>query len=341
LNYEASISAIEFELPAAVLDNESLAAEYCDWTAEKIFAKTGIRERHIAGADEFASDLAIRAAKKLLEIHGRAADEIDYLIYCTQSPDYLLPTSACLIQDRLGLPTSCAALEFNLGCSGYIYGLGLAKALVQSGQSRSLLFLTADTYSKFINPKDKSVRTLFGDAATATLVQAGTGLGRLIGPFVYGTDGQGKGNLMVPTRGLRQPFQPNAELVTDETGSARTVNDLYMNGPEIFAFTIKVVPELIAQLLEKAGLELDDIDLFVFHQANSFMLKHLQKKLGIPNERFWLAFEDVGNTVSCTIPIALKKAITANKLKRDSLVLLAGFGVGYSWSATLMRWQGP
>jgi len=335
---EASISAIEFELPVAVLDNESLAAEYADWTAEKILAKTGIRERHIAGLDECASDLAVRAAKKLLENNGCPTEEIDYLIYCTQSPDYLLPTSACLIQDRLGLPTSCAALEFNLGCSGYIYGLGLAKALIQSGQAHSLLFLTADTYSKFINPKDKSVRTLFGDAATATLIQSANGGGKLVGPFVYGTDGKGKDNLIVPTSGLRQPFQPNAQLVTDQAGCARTVNDLYMNGPEIFAFTIKVVPELIARLLALAGLKLHDVDLFVFHQANLFMLQHLQKKLAIPNERFWVAFDDVGNTVSCTIPIALKKAMSINRLSGDSLLLLAGFGVGYSWGATLVRW---
>ena len=336
---EATISAIEFELPAAVLDNETLAAEYPDWTAEKILAKTGIRERHIAGVNEYASDLAVGAAKKLLQNNGCLADEIDYLIYCTQSPDYLLPTSACLIQDRLGLPTSCAALEFNLGCSGYIYGLGLAEALIHSGQARSLLFITADTYSKFINPKDKSVRTLFGDAATATLVQTGKGAGKLVGPFVYGTDGKGKNNLIVPTRGLRQHFQPNAELVTDQAGSARTVNDLYMNGPEIFAFTIKIVPELIARLLEKAGVKLADVDLFVFHQANLFMLQHLQKKLAIPDERFWVAFDDVGNTVSCSIPIALKKAMLVNKIATGSLLLLAGFGVGYSWGATLVRWQ--
>jgi 3-oxoacyl-[acyl-carrier-protein] synthase-3 len=341
VNSEATISAIEFELPAAVLDNERLAAEYSDWTAEKILAKTGIRERHIAGPDEYASDLAVRAGQKLLRNNGCRAEEIDYLIYCTQSPDYLLPTSACLIQERLGLPTSCAALEFNLGSSGYIYGLGLAKALIQTGQAHSLLFLTADTYSKFINPKDKSVRTLFGDAATATLIQGGTGGGKLIGPFVYGTDGKGKNNVIVPTRGLRQDFQPSAELVTDPTGSARTVNDLYMNGPEIFTFTIKTVPEMIGQLLAKTGLKLEDIDLFVFHQANLFMMQHLQKKMGIPKERFWVAFEDVGNTVSCTIPIAFKKAIAVDRIAKDSLLLLAGFGAGYSWGATLVRWQSP
>ena len=340
MNSTATLSAIEFELPAAVLGNETLAAEYSDWTAEKILAKTGIRERHIAGSDEYASDLAVRAGQKLFRNNGCRPEEIDYLIYCTQSPDYLLPTSACLIQDRLGLPTSCAALEFNLGCSGYIYGLGLAKALIETGQARSLLFLTADTYSKFINPKDKSVRTLFGDAATASLILAQSGGGKLIGPFVYGTDGKGKNNLIVPTRGLRQDFQPNADLITDQAGSARTVNDLYMNGPEIFTFTIKTVPEMIARLLEKTGLKLNDVDLFVFHQANLFMMQHLQKKLAIPNERFWVAFDDVGNTVSCTIPIALKKAMSLNRIANDSLVLLAGFGVGYSWGATLVRWQG-
>lgn len=335
----ARILAIEYELPAGILDNDQLAAEYPDWPADKILAKTGIRRRHIAAPDEFASDLAVRAATKLLKSVGRAPGDIDYLLYCTQSPDYLLPASACLIQDRLGLPTQCAALDFNQGCSGYIYGLGLAKALVESGQARSLLFLTADTYSKYINVKDKSARTLFGDAATATLIGPSEKGGELTGPFVYGTDGAGKKHLIVPTRGLRQNFQPGAEPVVDQSGSARTVNDLYMNGPEVFAFTIKVVPDVIARLLSQAGLAMNDIDLFVFHQANLFMLEHLRKKLAIPPERFLMAFEDVGNTVSSTIPIALHRAVAAGKIGQGARVMLVGFGVGLSWGATLMRWQ--
>jgi 3-oxoacyl-[acyl-carrier-protein] synthase III len=336
---QAAIAGVEIELPQATLDNFQLAAEFKNWTPEKILAKTGIRQRHIAGPDECASDLAVGAAKKLLARNYCPCHEIDYLIYCTQSPDYLLPTTACLIQERLELSNTCAALDFNLGCSGYIYGLGLAKALIESGQAHSVLFLTADTYSKFINPKDQSVRTLFGDAGTATLIRAGVGPGKLLGPFIYGTDGRGKNNLILPTRGLKQNFVSGAELVTDKAGNSRTINDLFMNGPEIFAFSLKVVPASVHRLVEMAGLSLDQIDLFVFHQANLFMLEQLRTKLALPLERFCIEMEDVGNTVSCTIPIALSRMIAAKKLNPGALVMLVGFGVGYSWGATLVRWE--
>ena len=331
---------MEIELPETIVDNHQLAAEFKNWTAEKILSKTGIRQRHITGPNECASDLAVGAAKKLLARNLCPHKDIDCLIYCTQSPDYMLPTTACLIQERLELSNNCAAFDFNLGCSGYIYGLGLAKGLIESGQAGNVLFLTADTYSKFINPKDQSVRTLFGDAGTATLIRAGAGAGKLTGPFVYGTDGKGKNNLIVPTRGMKRNYVNGAELITDESGNSRTVNDLFMNGPEIFAFSMKVVPRTVARLLEKAKIAVEQVDLFIFHQANLFMLEHLRKKLGVPPERFCVDMEDVGNTVSCTIPIALKRSIDAKKIKNGALVMLVGFGVGYSWGATLMRWEG-
>jgi 3-oxoacyl-[acyl-carrier-protein] synthase-3 len=335
----AAITAIEFALPDQVLDNEQLAREFEGWTAEKILAKTGIRERRVARPDQCASDLALMAATRLFERTPCAPGEIDYLLYCTQSPDYFLPSTACVLQHRLGLPTTCGALDFNLGCSGYVYGLGLARALVETGQARKLLLITADTYSKFIHPKDKSVRTLFGDAAAATLVTAVDAETPFIGPFVYGTDGAGAGNLIVPAGGLRQPFVPDAALKTDESDNARTINNLFMDGPEIFNFTVAVVPKVVANLLNAARARLEDIDLFVFHQANRFMLDHLQKRLKVPPERFWVAMDDVGNTVSCTIPVALKKALGAGKIRPGNQLMLVGFGVGYSWGGTLVRWS--
>ncbi len=278
---KACLRAIETALPSAVLDNEQLASQFEGWTADKIFSKTGIRVRRIAAEDECASDLAVRAAQALFERHAIDPGTVDFLLYCTQTPDFFLPTTACVIQQRLGLPLACGALDFNLGCSGYVYGLGLAKALIDSGQARTVLLLTADTYSKLINPADKSVRTLFGDGAAATLVVAGD-RASLVGPFVYGTDGAGAQNLIVPTGGMRRRVVPDAELVSDDSGNARTVNDLYMNGAEIFTFTLRVVPEAVSQLLEKAGLQQDAVDLFVFHQANRFMLEHLGASCGCP-----------------------------------------------------------
>ena len=335
----AVIREIAYYLPESVLTNEQLAAEFPDWSVKKIEEKTGIAERRIAAAGECASDLAVCAASKLFSTGCCGPGQIDYLILCTQSPDYFLPTTACLIQARLGVPTRAGALDFNLGCSGYVYGLGLAKGLIETGQAENVLLLTAETYSKFIHPGDRSVRTLFGDAAAATLVQAVSAEDgdEYIGPFVYGTDGTGWKNLIVPTGGMRAP-RSNGEAKTDEQGNVRSPDNLYMNGPEIFAFTLGAVPKCVCSLLEKSGKTIDDIDLFVFHQANQYMLEFLRKKLKLPGEKFYLALRYSGNTVSCTIPIALRDAIEKGKLLPGNLVMLVGFGVGYSWGATLVRW---
>jgi 3-oxoacyl-[acyl-carrier-protein] synthase-3 len=335
---KAFVAAIQSALPEAILDNEKLASAFEGWSAEKIYAKTGIRNRRIAAADECASDLAVRAAQALIAQTHLDPSIVDFLLYCTQTADYILPTTACVVQHRLGLPNSCGALDFNLGCSGYIYGLGLAKALIESGQATTLLLLTADTYSKLLNPADKSVRTLFGDAASATLILGGE-RETLIGPFIYGTDGSGAENIIVQTGGKRRPVAAEAELVPDDSGNARTINDLYMNGPEVFNFTLRAVPEAVNQLLTKAGIDQDAVDLFVFHQANRFMLEHLRRKLQIPAAKFVIAMEDVGNTVSSTIPLALQQAQVQGQLAPGSLVMLVGFGVGYSWGATLIRWD--
>lgn len=332
----ATILGIDYHLPAGTLTSDDLAAEFPDWKVEKIRGKTGIETRHIAAPGECSSDLAVAAAEKLFEGGACRPSDLDYLLLCTQSPDYFLPTTACLVQDRLGLPTRSGALDFNLGCSGFVYGLGLAKGLIETGQADKVLLITAETYSKFIHPKDRGARTIFGDAAAATLVGAGGGE---IGPFAYGTDGRGAANLIVPAGGMRTPRTADtSRAVVDGGGSWRSRDDLHMNGPEIFTFTLKAVPALVDDLLARSGRSLDEIDLFVFHQANAFMLTHLKDKLGIPDEKFVLAMEGCGNTVSSTIPIALKDALDRGLLGPGRLVLAAGFGVGYSWGATLLRW---
>lgn len=331
----AYIKAIEFELPVGTLANEAIASNSANWTAEKILDKTGIAVRHIASKTECASDFALKAAEKILKQLDKS--KIDYLIYCTQSPDYFLPTSACIMQHKLELPTNCGAIDINLGCSGYVYGLGMAQALIQSGQASNILFLTGDTYTKYINPNDNSVRTLFGDAGTATLITDNDGICELNNRFVYGTDGKGWNNLIVTNGGARNPYDANSPEITDAVGNTRSDNNLYMNGPEIFAFTSKAVPKLVKETLEKNKLLDSDIDLYVFHQANSFMLKHLQRMLKIPAEKFFIDMEDCGNTVSSTIPIALHKANSSGKIKKGMTVMLVGFGVGYSWGATIIN----
>lgn len=334
----ARLAAIDYVLPDTVVSNEQLTAEYQGWSVDKIEGKTGIRERHIAGPDECASDLAERAARKLFERGACQPGEIDHLILCTQAPDYFLPTTACLLQSRLGLPTRCGAFDFNLGCSGYVYGLALAKGLIETGQAQKLLLLTAETYSKFIHAGDKSVRTLFGDAAAATLLTAVDAPEERIGHFVFGTDGAGGKNLIVPTGGMRARAVADAPAVADDQGNRRTVNNLFMNGPEIFTFTLRIVPETVQEVLRRSARSIEEIDLFVFHQANRYMLEHLRKKLGVPPEKFWNSMANCGNTVSSTIPIALKQAEAEGRLRPGTTVMVLGFGVGYSWAGALLRW---
>lgn len=340
---QAILKAIEYYLPPQVLNNPQLCEIAPNWSPSKIQSKTGIQERRISEEEELSSDLAVKAVTKLFESGACQPEDIDYLMLCTQSPDYFLPTTACLLQNRLGLRTSCGALDFNLGCSGFIYGLGMAKGLIETGQVSNVLLVTAETYTKFITSTDMSVRTLFGDASAATLITAQEPLNAqapAIGPFVYGTDGRGAKNLIVQTGGMRKPVAGFASGggVEDADEHVLVPPTLYMNGPEIFLFTLDAVPDLVAAICARASITFDDVDLFVFHQANEYMLRHLRDKIEIPPERFYVSMSHCGNTVSSTIPIALKEAHKAGRLKQGDRVMLVGFGVGYSWGATMLRW---
>ena len=335
----AAIKAIATYLPAGKLTNEDLARELGDWDAQKILEKTGIETRRIARIEECSSDLGVAAAQTLFEKMSCSPAEIDFLLFCTQSPDYFLPTTACLVQDRLGLRTDCGAIDFNQGCSGYVYGLGLAKSLIESGTATNVLLITAETYSKFINPRDRSVRTIFGDGAAATLLTAMESEKELVGPFVFGTDGRGAQDLIVPAGGMRHPVDSEQSLDReDSSGNWRSDRNLFMNGLEIFNFTLTTVPKVLELLLHKSGRRNDEVDRFFFHQANKFMLDRLRAKMKIPEEKFWLDMTDCGNTVSSTIPIALESAQRREWIHPGDTLALVGFGVGYSWAATLLQW---
>jgi 3-oxoacyl-[acyl-carrier-protein] synthase-3 len=327
---QAGIVAIRSYLPEGVVDNQVLAASLPGWTAEQIHAKTGILTRHWATEDECASDLAVKAAQRLLAGHLCNPEDIDILMVCTQSPDYLLPATACLVQGRLGLRTDCLAFDFNLGCSGYVYGLAIAKSLLERGLGSRALLITADTYSKFLDTGDRNA-TLFGDAAAASLIacsEGANGGAPGIGPFVFGTDGSGATDLMAPGSACRR-------MAADGSSTAK----FFMDGPKVLAFTLRRVPEAVEALLSRAGLTLHDVDLFVMHQANRFILDNLQRKLGIPREKFTIAMEQTGNTVSSSIPLALEAEAAQGRLRPGSRVMLVGFGVGYSWAACLVTWR--
>ncbi|WP_405369137.1 3-oxoacyl-ACP synthase III family protein [Nonlabens sp. Asnod2-A12] len=334
---ESYINHISYYLPEKILTNEDLATEFPEWSVEKIAKKIGINERHIAGEDETSLDMGVKAANQLFEEYGVQADSIDYLLFCTQSPDYFLPTSACIIQDKLGLRKSCGALDFNLGCSGFIYGLSLAKGLVASGIAKKVLLVCGETYSKFLNKSDKGNRTIFGDAASATLISSESiGLSAKIGQFDLGTDGSGAENLIVKAGGMRQPELLNEEI-KDDYGNTSSDADLFMNGPEIFNFTSLNVPKLVENNIQKNELDMDDIQHFVFHQANAYMLNHLRKKIKVEKDRFPVRMDFCGNTVSSTIQIALRTLQDENSIKSGEKILLAGFGVGYSWGAVTIE----
>ena len=303
---KAFIKSISYYVPENEISNDEISKKFPEWSPEKIFKKTGINKRFKTAKNQFSSDLAFEASKKLLNENSIDKSKIDFIILCTQSPDYFLPTTACMLQNRLGLSTKCGALDFNLGCSGYIYGLAICKGLIQSSIAKNILFITSETYSKFIHQNDRGNQTIFSDAAAASLISH-EGIAEILN-FELGTDGSGFDKLIVEEGGMKKrKFTEDFNI--DDQGRIKTCSYLHMNGPEIFYFTSKMVPNLINNVLMKNKLDFIDINLFVFHQASKFVLDHLMKKIKIPTERFYNNLENFGNSVSSTIPIALKGAI--------------------------------
>ncbi len=329
----ASVGPIAVHLPETVEDNDLLAAEFPHWDMDLIYRKTGVRSRRIAAPGECASDLGVAAAEKLFKQYAIDRQSVDFLLFCTQTPDYPLPTTACLMQERLGLRTSIGALDFNLGCSGFVYGLSLADGLIRSGAARRVLLITAETYSRYIDPTDRSLRTIFGDGAAATLIDAADQPS--LGPFVFGTDGRG-GNALMVTEGGARP----AHSAIQPRKRKRWPSSLYMDGPELVKFTLEVVPPMVDQLLADADLKRTDIDFFLVHQATQFMLEHLRERLEVGENLMPMELEECGNTVSSTIPILVKSLRADKRLRPGKRSLVIGFGVGLSWAGCVYteRW---
>lgn len=332
------IKAISYYLPEKVQTNEDLVREFPEWSVDKVAAKVGVHARHLAAENETAGDMAEKAALRLFEEYSVSPQNIDFLLFCTQSPDYFLPSTACILQRRLGIPTTSGAFDYNLGCSGCIYGLAVAKGLIMAGIAHNVLLLTAETYNKYLHPSDKSNRSIFGDGAAACLVSGDKGIAE-IGEFVLGTDGSGANDLIVKTGAARQK-RITGKAVEDEEGHIWYDDYLYMNGGAIFNFTLNAVPEMVTRLLDKNALEKNEIDYYVFHQANRFMLNTIRKVCAIPKEKFYIDLENTGNTVSSTVLIALKDCLVSGGLHHDMQVMVTGFGVGLSWGGTVLRFCG-
>lgn len=324
----AAIGPISVHLPEQVETNDQLQAEFPNWDLKVIYSKTGIASRHIAAENETASDLGVKAAEKLFREHDIDPSSIDFLLFCTQTPDYPLPTSACLMQERLGLRQDVGAMDFNLGCSGFVYGLAVAEGLINSLGLKRILFVTAETYTKYIDSADRSLRTIFGDGAAATLIEASDK--QTLHSFRYGTDGTGGDMLFVAKGGARceeEAMQPRHRK--------RWKSELYMDGPSLISFTVSAIPGLVDGVLTDANLTKSDIECFVFHQATRKMLEELHERLEVDEHQLPILMDDVGNTVSSTIPILINDLKERGRLQPGSANMLVGFGVGLSWAGCI------
>ena len=323
---------IEIYLPEKTINSSYLKKRFSSFNKEKFENKIGIYERRQSHFSQSSLELSINACKKLFEHIDKS--DIDFIVYCTQTPKYILPGNSTQLQSSLKL--DCVpSFDFNLGCSGYVYGLGISKSLIESGLAKNILLVTSDTYTKFINKQDKSNRSIFGDGSTCTLVDIS--LAKKMGKFVLGSDGSKHENLIIRNGGGYSKYENNAKIIEYGQDNFYTHNDLYMEGIEIFNWTIKKIPDLVKETLKKNLLRIDDIDYFIFHQANAYMLTYLRKKIRIPENKFHLNLEKTGNTVSSTIPIALKECFEKKLIKKNMKVMLVGFGVGLSWGATIIK----
>jgi len=330
----AYIKAISYYLPEKVVTNEELLKEFPEWSVDKVAQKVGVDSRHLASEGETAGDMAEKAVRILFKEYDINPQSIDFIMLCTQSPDYFLPSTACILQNRLGIPTSAGAFDYNLGCSGCIYGMAIAKGLIASGIAKNVLLLTAETYNKYLHPSDKSNRSIFGDGAAACLIST-DGMAE-IGEFSLGTDGSGANNLIVKT-GAARYNQPTGMSVEDDEGHLWYDDYLYMNGGAIFNFTLDAVPVMMKDILTKNNLAKEEIDYFVFHQANKFMLNTIRKVCALPKDKFYVNLTETGNTVSSTVLIGLKDCIDNKSITAGMKVMISGFGVGLSWGGTILH----
>jgi 3-oxoacyl-[acyl-carrier-protein] synthase-3 len=334
-----AIIDIEYTLGSESLSQETLEARFGKEAMDKVLKASGIRNRCIAPDGVCGSDMALESARRLLDRTGFDRSRIDLLIFCSQSPDHLLPTTACILQNKLGLEKTCAAFDINLGCSQYVYALGVAHSMITAGLAKFALVLTGDTMSRTLHPLDRSVVPLLADAGSATLLGA-TDSGGFLG-FDFGTDGAGAPHLMIPAGGAREPYTAGSAIAhTDAEGNTRSRANMHMNGLAIFQFAIRIAPETVRKLLAKLSLSIDDIDLVLFHQANRYMIDYIVRKLKIDPDKTHFHLDDIGNTSGTSMPVVLAEAIRAGKVKPGSIVMMVVFGVGLSWAGTVIRWPG-
>ncbi len=319
------IKDIEYFLPNNFENIKILKKENPEWDTDKIYSKTGVNLRYIADKDN-TTTMAVEATNKIKDFN-KIKNELEFLVFVTQSPEFHLPTSACSIQEILGLPTNTMCFDINLGCSGFIYALAISNSFINSKLFNKGIIICSEKYSSYIDKDNRTCRPLFSDGAAAIIVENNNNSSII--SFDFGTDGKGYDKLIVP--------KTDKKLIKNNINLKK--NKLFMNGADVFTFTLKRVPETINNNLKKNNLKIKDVDLFIFHQASKLVIDSLSEKLKIPENKMFNNYHKIGNTVSSTIPIALNEAKNKKLLKKNDLIMMVGFGVGYSWGSCILKWN--
>ncbi len=336
---KTQIEAINYFLPECQVTNDEMGRENPTWRLENVEAKSGVRSRHVAAQTETSFDLGLRACDKLFAETGLAPNDVDGVIFCTQSPDYIMPSNSHLLHKHYDMKREVIAFDMNLACSGYIYALAMAHSLLTTRLARRILVVTAETYSKYIHPKDRSSRVLFGDGAAATFVTSTSDGDRGILDLELGSSGRGYESFYIPAGGMRQPRGPETSVeVSDSGGNIRTLEHIHMDGFRVWSFINSTIPPHVEKLLSRNQLQVADIDQFIFHQASQMTLDSLMKAMKLDASKVFLSLSNKGNTVSASIPIALKEAEAKGAIRRGDRILLCGFGVGFSYGSILLRY---
>jgi 3-oxoacyl-[acyl-carrier-protein] synthase-3 len=329
------ISGLAAAVPGNIIDNYKYTTYFDADSVKDVVEKIGIKERRFADKDTCASDLCFEAAEKLLTDMNIDRTEIDLLVFVSQTPDYKMPATAIILQNRLNLPKSTIAFDINMGCSGFIYGLSIVYSFMQQSGFKKALLLDGETRSKVYSPKDRNTAFLFGDAGVAALVEKGEKFGE--SHYSLNSDGSREHLIKIEAGGYRNQssLETLKEKVIDEHGNIRTDEQASMNGADVFNFLIREVPKDVKNTLEYAKTDKDNIDYFVFHQANSYINNYLAKKLKLDKDKIPMSIEKFGNTSSVSIPLTIVSELQ-NKLEKKNKLLLCGFGVGLSWATAIL-----
>jgi len=331
--YKGAIIDIAYSLPDRVLNNDNLKEQFPAWNVDITSEKVGVTERRIAKKSETALDLALKASDQLLNRHPEFQSKIDAILFCTQTPDYVMPSNAFLVHNHLKLPHNVLAFDYNLACSGYVYGLFLASSLMKTDLVKNVLLLTGDTYSKIIDERDRATRMLFGDGASATWLSSEdkyckNAIVKRFLDFDFGTQGSGWDKFIVPTGGSR--------VSKNDANTIPASDKIKMDGIQVLNFAKRVVVPHMENLIKKNNLEKCDIDQFLVHQASKLALDTVRKRLSIREEKLYSNMNKIGNTVSSSLPILLKDYLMGINHNKTQKLFITGFGVGYSWGSVLV-----